>query len=119
MGINEEILERTRTMIDGMAVRAADLGPAQTVKKYAFVVLKDIIKAVEEQSIQGVDDSGDKKAAAMHYMEIFFDTVVGPKISLILRPFVKQIFMYACSYAIDALVSYINLKLGGKFTELL
>lgn len=119
MGIKEEILERARTMIDGTAVRADGLGPGQTLRKYAFVVLRDAVKLVEEQSIQGVDDSGSKKAAAMHYMGIFFDTVIGPKISLVLRPIAKQIFLYACSYAIDALVSYINLKLGGKFAELI
>lgn len=118
MGIAEEVMVRLRTIIDGVAVKATSLGAGATIKKYGFIVLKDVVKVIEEHSIQGIDSSSAKKAAAMDYLGVFFDTVIGPKINVILRPFARQIYMYACSYAIDALVSYINMKLNGKFTEL-
>lgn len=95
---------------------AAGYSAAKIVKEYSIRMLAEVVKAVEEHALPGFNTSEDKKAVAMKAMETFFDQVVAPRLSFGTVTIVKQVYMWACSYAIDAFVSFVNKKFSGSFS---
>lgn len=98
---------------------AAGLGAGQVLRQYAMRVLAQVVSEIEELAIPGIDDGKSKKAAAMEVLGKFYDEVLAPLVPVWAKLLpCRKLYMLAMSFAVDAVVAWVNKKFSGSFAAL-
>lgn len=117
MSLAQESLKALSESIASIALMVTNQGLSarDALRIYGVRMLFEILRTVEEKSLDGQDQGKDKKQAATDLALHFFDTVVGPRMNLFYRTMARQVYSLVIGYLIDSAVSYVNRKFDGKF----
>lgn len=95
------LLEYAKTQADELQLTASE-----TVRKLFVPVLSGLMHVAEDEigGYAGVE----KKEYVLEQVAAFYDTVIGPRVNVLLRPLVRKAVLYVTGYLIDSFVNWLK-----------